>query len=146
MANDSEILFPAREVRVGNGTVKVNELAWPDARAFLRELGGYIGRFTNEQGEVRIDVGLITELIGATESLSTMIIAKTTGMSEEQMNALKLSKAMEIIEQAVDLNTLIIVERGKKMAGGLTRFADARRAAEPKTTTPTITPAPPTPS
>jgi hypothetical protein len=122
MATDAAILFPNREVAIGEEKIKVTELAWPDALAFLRELGTYIGKLIDEKGEVRMDVGMLTELVMGTESLSALLLEKTTGRDAKSF---PLSHALDVLKVAIELNvTPEIIARGKALAGSLSKLTE----------------------
>jgi hypothetical protein len=133
MTPDANVLFPDREFMVGEEKVTVREMLWPDALAFLRKLGTYLEKFMNEKGEMRVDLGLITEVITATDELATMLIAKSIGKDEAWLAALSMSQGLEILGAALEVNlTEDLLEKGKKIAGFLQTFADAgMRVAKP---------------
>lgn len=131
---DEDILFPDREVAVGgNKSIKVRELAWPDARAFLAELGGFLAKLVNEKGEIRIDVGIITEIITASDELVASLILKTTGLNKTELDKLPIGAVLELLDAALELNLSDdLLAKGKKIAGRFQKFADnARRTAPP---------------
>jgi hypothetical protein len=128
---DADILFPDREITVGGKQkIKVRELAWPDARAFMTELAGYLEKLFDAKGEVKIDVSVITGLITTTDELISSLVAKTTGKDKAWLDTLPLGSVLDLIETALALNLSDeLLAKGKKIAGSFTRFADARRTA-----------------
>jgi hypothetical protein len=135
--DDADILFPDREVAIGKQSVKVRELAWPDARAFMTELAGFLGKLMNDKGEVRIDVGIISEIITASDSLIESLILKTTGKDKAWLETLPIGAVLDLVGTALDLNLSDeLLVKGKKIAGSFQKFADARRTATPAASVP----------
>jgi hypothetical protein len=133
MATDAAILHPEKTLMVRRGSesieVTVSELAWPDAIAFLGKLGSHLGKLINEKGEVRVDLGLITELIAGSTELANELIAKSTDEDADMLKDMRASDALAILDAALELNLSDeLIERGKTIAGRFKKFATMRTA------------------
>lgn len=134
MSTDQQILFPDRTIAVGTSDggqpkeVIVREMVWKDALDFLGQLGSFLQKVQDEKGEVRIDIGIITDLIAGTRELVESLIAKATDKDVAWFESLRLSDVMKVIESALDLNLLVLKESGKSIAGRLKESGVGRTA------------------
>lgn len=137
MSEDRDILFPNREVAIGEGERKqkviVSVLAWPDAIEFLRKLGdclGSIGKFFDAEGNVRVDVGFVVELIAGSDVLSTFLLLKATGRDEEWLKKLPYHHGLELLAVALELNLSDkLLDKGKAVAGAVTKCIALKQVA-----------------
>jgi hypothetical protein len=131
MGTDAEILHPDRELTVAGKKITVRELAYPAALKLLSMLSGSIDKLMDGKGEVRMDVGVITQLIASSTELFDFVLEKTTDLDEPAKEELLLGQAIELIGAGIELNLKIVLERGKKMAGHFQQFADMQRTVTP---------------
>lgn len=137
MSEDRNILFPNLEVVIGEGERKqkviVSVLAWPDAIEFLRKLGdciGSLGKFFDAEGNVRVDVGLVIEMISGSDVLSTFLVMKATGRDEEWLKKLPYHHGLELLAVALEINLSDeLLAKGKAVAGAVTKCIDLKRVA-----------------
>lgn len=133
MATDAKILFPDREVKIGDETIKVRELKWAETLAFLKELGGYIGNVMDAKGEVQVSPSTIANLVASSEGLTVSLLTKATQMDANRIAELPMSAVLELVDVALELNLSDdLIAKGKSIAGRFQKFAGARpRIATP---------------
>ena len=141
---ESKILFPNKEVNIGDQTVKVRELKWSDTLEFLKQLGGYIGKLMNEKGEVAVTPDLIVEMVTSTDELTTSLLRRCTDLEVEAIAQLPMTAALDLVDAALELNLSDdLIAKGKNIAGRFQKFAGvAPRMAMPASARPTISSSP----
>lgn len=95
---------PTVEVRLGNETVAVNELAWPDAFEFLGRLGRHAGQLLDAQGKLTFTFDRLAELVTQTQELAEFLVLKSTGRDPAWLHALPFSQGLELLSAALDVN------------------------------------------
>lgn len=141
MTPESQILFPQKELKIGDESFVVRELAWSEALDFLKKLGGYLGSLMNDKGELVVTVSGLTDLISNTQELSATLVAKATGRTAESFENLSLGQMLDLIDAALELNlSEEIIAKGKNIAGRFQRFAGKTpRMATPASAQPMTT-------
>ncbi len=144
MTPETRILNPKKELMIAGETVTVRELAWMDALDFLKQLGGYLGKFISPKGEIEISASSITDIIANTDELSTALVTKTTGRDADFLRTVSLGQMLDLIDAALELNlSEEILAKGKKIAG---RFQGFAGVPSPRTAMPAPPSATPTTS
>ncbi len=134
--NDAVILFPNRELKIGNETVTVSELKWADALGFLKQLSGHMAAFVTADGKLKIDVAELGKVVASSEDLAVSLIAKATGHDADWVNNLPLSVVLDLVDVALELNLSDdLLAKAKKIGG---RFKAAAPPGQPLAR-PTIT-------
>ncbi len=109
MDNELELLDPVRVVDLGTEKVQVRELRWVDTLRFLEQLAGGIEHVLGAQavgpdGSIRLDAGKLREAVLSGGDLAHTLLAKTTGLTAERLDALSASQALILLEAAVQTN------------------------------------------
>lgn len=131
MSTESQILFPQKEIKVGEHKVIVREMDHHRAVVFLGVLAKYIGQFFTAEGKPNVTPESIGEIITATAELSESLLEGATGRSASEF---PISVSLDILDAAIELNlTKEILGKGKKLAG---RFQDVAGFKAPMLTRP----------
>lgn len=120
---DMDVLNPVKTITIAGGRqVKVKEMNWRDGMEFLKRLGGYMGQLaSSEDGKVSVDLSKMSVLVIGTKELADHLLTRATGLSQEEVDALDCSQALELLDAAIALNVSAdLIERGKKVAGRVT--------------------------
>ena len=102
-----------------NTGITIRRMAWKPACEFIKKLGAHLGGIAGEflaasraqaPGTIAPDfvaaiVPKLSELVANSEELASHLIEHSTGMTREQVDALDLGDALEIINLALELNT-----------------------------------------
>lgn len=116
---DMEVLNPVKAITIAGREVKVKEMNWRDGMEFLKRLGGYMGQLaTGDDGKVSVDLRKLSELVTGTKELADHLLTRATGLTQEEVDALDCSQALELLDAAVALNVSAdLIARGKRVAG-----------------------------
>jgi hypothetical protein len=128
MSNDPEIMFPDRQIKIGEDTVTVRELKWKQQLDFFAQLGAFLKKVQDEKGEVRLDIGIITDLIKGTTELVDALLAGAIDKDAAWLEQRRTSEVLAIIEEALELNLQVLKESGKRLAGRLKESGVGRTA------------------
>lgn len=124
MTSETEILHPAKSLKIHGETVVVRELKWKDALEFLNQLGGFLGALIDNKGTLRVNISAFADLIKSTSSLSAMLVCKSAAKDEAWLDTLSLGQMLELLDTALALNlSEEIIAKGKKIAGRFQNFA-----------------------
>lgn len=103
MSNEIEILTARANVSIGNETITINELAWPDAIEFLKKLSDSAGKFV-QNGNLIFSIDRLTEIVTSTTDLSEWLILKTTGKDHEWLKQRTFGEVLDLIDAALSRN------------------------------------------
>lgn len=145
-SSDTEILFPNKEIKLNkNESLTVKELEWNEGLEFVRELSKQMSIVTELANAVMaskdgktfsVQPGTIASLITGSADLAGSLVRKATGLDDEGMKKLSMSKGLEVLDLALELNlTNELLEKGKKIAGRLQSFAAGGPARTPEKST-----------
>lgn len=133
MNKTMEILNPARAVKLSGREVKVKELNWREAMEFLGKLSQYAGGFMTGDGKFVVETSAVVALVLNAKELADFLLMKTTGLTQEEVDALSLSEVLSLLDAAIELNlSPELLARGKSVAGRVgAAFGANKKSPEP---------------
>ena len=114
-----EILNPVKEIAVAGATWQVKEMNWRDGMQFLGMISKHASEVVSgEGGKVTVDFAKLPALVASMEELANFLLTRSTGRELAEVNALRFSDSLALIDAAIELNlSQELLERGKQIAG-----------------------------
>lgn len=112
-----------RTVNLDNKVVEVRELRWRDYLYVIKGITGTVLELVGPGGTTFVlDKGRIVEAIGNQEALVGWVLARSTGLTPDEVENLTAREVMPLLEAVVELNLNDeVIALGKRVAG---RMAD----------------------
>lgn len=101
---EPSVFRPTTEVRLGQESVAVRELAWPDAFEFLGRLSRHAGQLLDAQGKLTFTFDKLADLVSQTQELSEFLLLKSTGRDQTWLRGLPFSQGLELLAVALEVN------------------------------------------
>ena len=117
---NQDIHNPVERVKISTGElVEVRELVWKDCLRAVKEMTDTVLELLGPGGGTLVlDKDKIVRALGAQENLVTWVLEKSTGRTQEWVNALSGRDALCLLRAAVDLNLSDeVLAAGKALAG-----------------------------
>lgn len=140
------ILRPEINLTIGDQSIVVRDLPWPDALEFLKQLSAHaqdlltgVGTKT-EGGGLTLNVEALlpklTELITNTNELLTFLITRSTGKDASWVHGLSTIEMLTVLDAALEVNLSDgLIALGKKVGGRLGRVLAAKTSTTPPSAT-----------
>ena len=103
-STDIDILKAVTEVKLGDQTVAIKELAWPDALALLNKLAGHAGKFITTDGKFVLTTENVVTIVTGSQDISEWLMTKATGKDAAWLNALTFDQALTVLDAAISVN------------------------------------------
>ena len=103
-STELDILKAITEIKIGDETVNIKELAWPDALALLNKLASQIGKFMTTDGKFVLTVDNIATIITGSQDISEWLMLKATGKDAAWLATLTFSQALSVLDAAISVN------------------------------------------
>ena len=103
-ATEIDILKAVTEIKLGDQTIAIKELAWPDALALLNKLASHSGKFMTTDGKFVLTTENIATIVTGSQDLSEWLILKATGKDSTWLNGLTLGQALTVLDAAISQN------------------------------------------
>jgi len=128
MNNETKILFPVEVLTLNGEAVEVSELKWPDAVAWLGQLGQGLAKYVGSTGRLGIDLGELTALVMDSAELSESLVLKSTGKPKEWLASISCGQFLAVLDTALKLNLSDdLLDRAKKIGARLAKLAPQAR-------------------
>lgn len=101
----NEAIEPAKvTVATTMGPIIVSELRALDAMKFIRLLAQHAGKLGDNQGNIKLRLDKLVELVAGTEELARHLCLASTGKDEAWLNTLSFGEMVDVLDAAVTLN------------------------------------------
>lgn len=103
-STDIDILKALTEVKIGDQTIAIKELAWPDALALLNKLAGHAGKFITTDGKFVLTTDNVATIVVGSQDISEWLITKATGKDAAWLATLTFDQALTVLDAAISVN------------------------------------------
>lgn len=133
--NDTlEILQASRSLKLRGETITVRELSWMELKNLLAALAGQAEKFLDKESNLKFDAEKVIALVRDSQELSERVVRAATGLDQAWIDQLTCGEFMAVLDQALELNLLVLSDSAKKIGGRL-RSVFGSQAAVPMTPT-----------
>ena len=102
--HDIDILKAITEVKLGDQTITIKELAWPDALALLNKLASHAGKFITTDGKFVLTTENVATIVTGSQDISEWLMTKATGKDTAWLATLTFDQALTVLDAAISAN------------------------------------------
>jgi len=126
--SETEILLGFRDVRIGDQSVRVRELPWPEALQFFERLADKALSLADPKGRIELlDPATLRQAVSHSAELIAWLLSHTADMPPERLKRLPPRSLMLLLDAALALNLSDeVISLGKRLAARLTQALGAQ--------------------
>lgn len=104
--NVAQLVVGETSIRVGDQSLTVREMRWPDAIQFFSKLSKMVGSMVEQspEGRLTFDMAKLPDAIMESSEIGEFLIAKTTELTVEQIQQLPARCALDVLSAAIEIN------------------------------------------